>query len=387
MSIEPAFLLELIDASLSADYTKVRRAANALARQLANAGDAESADRIRSLLRKRGVPLRASGHVEQLPLDQKSRLPLLEEQQPPTTPIFLNEGSGRLVADFLWDAQHAERLAGQGINARLNLLLSGVPGTGKTSLAGHIAQTLGRHLYVVRLDSLVSSLLGDTAKNVRLMFDFFNDRGGVLLLDEMDAIAKLRDDRQELGELKRVVNTVLQGLDTIDDQSIIIGATNHPQLLDPAIWRRFPYKLEIDLPDVNVRAEMWSHFLFKDKSNEIAIYLAEISAGLSGADIQTVAYAARRHAALADSAELDFAAVAHAALASKLGAPSLPSRTGVTQEERRLMALDLASRGLNAPKIGNLLGVSRQWALKMLKDDDTAITLGEGENTRPPARF
>src|SRR5579863_3140015 len=129
------------------------------------------------------------------------------------------------------------------------MLIAGPPGTGKTLLAGHIAAQLNRPLYTVRLDSVISSLLGDTAKNIRSFFDFVPIRGGILFLDEMDAIAKLRDDRQELGELKRVVNTVIQGLDSLDDHAVVIAATNHPQLLDSAIWRRFPYKIELGAPN------------------------------------------------------------------------------------------------------------------------------------------
>src|SRR5208282_1702746 len=98
---------------------------------------------------------------------------------------------------------NVELLSSKGISNRLCVLIAGPPGTGKTLLAGHIAAQLGRPLYTVRLDSVISSLLGDTAKNIRSFFDFVPSREGVLFLDEMDAIEKLRDDRQELGELKR----------------------------------------------------------------------------------------------------------------------------------------------------------------------------------------
>ena len=315
------------------------------------------------------MPLRASGHIEQLPVDQKSRLPLLEEQDAPSTPIFLDEKAGNVISDFIWDAEHAHVLEERGISGRMNLLLSGPPGTGKTSLAAHIAQALNRPLYVVRLDSVVSSLLGDTSKNVRALFDFFSGKGGILFLDEMDAIAKLRDDRQELGELKRVVNTVLQGLDSAGERSIVIGATNHPQLLDPAIWRRFPYKLDLDLPSRDVRAQMWNYFLFEDADVDTSGALAEASDGLTGADIQAVSYAARRHAALARSEGIDIPSVAAALAGSQRGNAALPPRAGIKADDHRRIALQLAERGLNAPKIGLLLGVSRQWALKLLKED------------------
>ena len=236
MTIEMKNVLELADAALSADYTRVRRAANALARDLDKNGETSIAKELKALVRKRGVPLKASGYMESLPVDSKSRLPLVEEQTWPDTPIFLNESGWRVFSDFIADARRIDDLSAKGLASRLGLLLSGPPGTGKSLLAGHIAAQLSRPLYVVRLDSVISSLLGDTAKNIRSVFDFVPARNAVLFLDEMDAVAKLRDDRHELGELKRVVNTVIQALDGLDPSSIVVAATNHAHLLDPAIW-------------------------------------------------------------------------------------------------------------------------------------------------------
>lgn len=209
MPIDPKHLIELTDAALAADYTRVRRAANSLARELEKTGDEAAAKELRAVVKKRGVPLRASGYMETLPVDLKSRLPLVEEQAWPSNPIFLNDEASRTFRDFLSDVENVDALSAKGLASRLGMMLSGPPGTGKTLLAGHIAARLNRPFYVVQLDSVISSLLGDTAKNIRTVFDFVPSRNAVLLLDEMDAIAKLRDDRNELGELKRVVNTVI----------------------------------------------------------------------------------------------------------------------------------------------------------------------------------
>ena len=114
-------------------------------------------------------------------------------------------------------------------------------------------------------------------------------------MDEFDAIAKLRGDNQELGELKRVVNSFIQNLDTLGTQSIVIAATNHPELLDAAIWRRFSYRIELDFPNRELRREMWRNFLppleFSDKELEM---LADLSEGLSGADIRETCIRLRR---------------------------------------------------------------------------------------------
>jgi SpoVK/Ycf46/Vps4 family AAA+-type ATPase len=365
--VDPRKVLDLTDAALSADYTRVRRAANAIARGLAEGGDAAAAEELKSLLRRKGVPLRTSGYAEQLPVDAKSRLPLVEEQAWPDGPVFLDGAAGAAMQDFIADVRNVEELSRQGLTSRLCMLLFGPPGSGKSLLAGHVAMALGRPLYLVRLDSLISSLLGDTAKNVRTVFDFTPAKGAVLFLDEMDAVAKLRDDRHELGELKRVVNTVLQGLDSLDDRAVVIGATNHPQLLDPAIWRRFPYKLELRLPDPQVRAEMWKHFLFADTDNPAAALLGRASEGLSGADIQVIAHTSRRHAVL-ERRGIDLPGVAEAVVRSTAGAPALPNRQGLTPDARRSVAHALRDRGLAAPQVAALLDVSRQWALKLVKE-------------------
>jgi hypothetical protein len=361
LPLKSSLLVELSDAALAADYTQVRRCIGKLAAALAAEGDSVGAAALRARARSRGVPLRASGYVETLPVDGKSRLPLLEEQSVASQPIFLNAADSAAFHDFVEDARHATRLSQKGIASRLCLLLSGPPGSGKSLLASHVASQLQRSFYVVRLDSAISSLLGDTAKNVRAIFDFVPKKGAVLFLDEMDAIAKVRDDKHELGEVKRVVNTVLQGLDALDHEAVVIAATNHPHLLDPAIWRRFPYKIDLGLPDLDVRQALWSHFMFEDKEGgaPLAPQLAKMSEGLSGADIETISHAARRHA-LIGKREIDLAAVAHAVQHSKAGKPTLPPRNALDRAQLHAVITTLAKDDLNAADIGRLVGITRQ---------------------------
>jgi SpoVK/Ycf46/Vps4 family AAA+-type ATPase len=368
--IDPKSLIELTDAALAADYTRVRRAANALVRDLSKDGDEATANELRALVKKRGVPLRASGYMETLPVDAKSRLPLVEEQPWPSNPVFLNETAARTFQDFLSDVEHVDELSAKGLASRLGLLLCGPPGTGKTLLAGHVAARLNRPFYVVRLDSVISSLLGDTAKNIRSLFDFVPAKQAVLLLDEMDAIAKLRDDRNELGELKRVVNTVIQGLDALDSHAVVVAATNHAHLLDPAIWRRFPYKIELHAPEPEVRIDLWKHFLFEDKDHEsISETLAFISEGLSGADIETIALTARRHELL-ESREIDLGSVALSVVNTAQGRQTLPQKQPLDPDQKRELAIALKERGnVSGADIARLLGVTRQAVYLYLKQD------------------
>jgi SpoVK/Ycf46/Vps4 family AAA+-type ATPase len=222
----------------------------------------------------------------------------------------------------------------------------------------------------VRLDSVISSLLGDTAKNIRSIFDYISVHPGILFIDEMDAVAKLRSDQHELGELKRVVNTLIQGLDSLDERSIVIGATNHAELLDPAIWRRFPYKIELNFPNTEIRRDIWRHYLSKDDPDcKISRLLALISEGLTGSDIQNLALAARRQA-LFDTREPDWSNIAWAVYKSKAGRFVIPERSGLSTEQKKQLAVELVSTKVaNGAEVARLLGVSRQTISSYLKEE------------------
>ena len=370
MDVDKSIITDLLESAMSADYTSLRRTGNVLAKQLAKQNDHEGAKVIQAILRKRGVPLQASGFAESLPRDAASRLPLIEEGQWPTTPVMLNGEPGATISQFIEDAKHIDLLSEKGVSARLGLLLYGPPGTGKSLLAGHVAASLGRTFYTARLDSLISSRLGETAKNIRGIFEFVPSKKAVLFLDEMDAIAKVRDDRHELGELKRVVNTVLQGLDSLTDDVVTIAATNHPHLLDPAIWRRFPYKAEINLPDRDVRENLWLHFLYEGKDarrNEAAL-LSQVSGGLNGADIENIGLAARRRTILSGT-EPALSKILLAVSSSKSGSARLINNDDLDAESKRNLSGFLSEKGeISQAEIARIVGVSRQMVNKYLKE-------------------
>ncbi|MBS0969131.1 AAA family ATPase [Nissabacter archeti] len=361
-------IVALIEASLDANYSEVRSVSNRIARAI-SIDDLDTAKKIKSVLRRKGVPLRSSGYSDSLPVDPKSRMPLIEEHQWPVTPLFLGERERHTFTSFVESVKHQEKLIENGLSSRLGLLLSGPPGTGKTLIAGHIASQLNRPLYVVRLDSVISSLLGDTAKNLRQLFDFVPSNNGILLLDEVDAVAKVRDDRHEIGELKRVVNTLIQGLDSLDDSSIVIAATNHAELLDPAIWRRFPFKISFDLPTQDLREELWNHFLFKDKGNSKELKaLGAISSGLSGADIETISISARREALLKNT-QLNVPSIIFSIVNSDLRSSVMPGTNEVDPAIKKMLINVLYNTKLfTQSEIANLLSISRQTVSNYLKE-------------------
>jgi SpoVK/Ycf46/Vps4 family AAA+-type ATPase len=283
---------------------------------------------------------------------------------------MLGGEAGHTISQFIEDAKNISLLAEKGVSARLGLLLYGPPGTGKTLLASHISASLKRPFYIARLDSVISSRLGETAKNIRGIFEFVPTRNAVLFLDEMDAVAKLRDDRHELGELKRVVNTVLQGLDSLSDDVVTIGATNHPHLLDPAIWRRFPYKVELDLPDEDVRASLWLNFLFQGAEGRQgeARLLARVSDGLNGADIENIGLAARRRSILGNQ-EPSLAQILLAVQSSRTGSPRLLDNRELDTADKKDVTILLHKKGgVRMADIADIVGVSRQMVHRYLKE-------------------
>ena len=233
-----------------------------------------------------------------VPVDSETRFPLVEKldvRQLLEPPLLLPQQQLDLVSEFISVAKSHSQLEAQGMPAPLAMLMYGPPGCGKNRLARFIAKQLGLPLFVVRLDGLISSYLGSTSKNIRSVFEFASRTPGVLFLDEFDAIAKLRDDDQELGEIKRVVNSFLQNLDSLGSQSVVLAATNHAQLLDTAVWRRFNYRVELSYPDDIMRRGMWRTFLAPiDWSDRNLALLADVSEGFSGADIQEVSARLKR---------------------------------------------------------------------------------------------
>ena len=190
--------------------------------------------------------------VDRLPRDPERNLPLMEIKEPfrRLEDIVLSDENSSILDELLCEHHRAETLKSHGLFPSDRLLFCGPPGCGKTLASEVIASELSLPLAIVRIDSVISSYLGETASNLRQVFDFISAIPAVVLFDEFDALAKERSDQAEHGELKRVVNAFLQMMDAYQGKSLLIAATNHEAILDAAVWRRFDEVMIFDLPNI-----------------------------------------------------------------------------------------------------------------------------------------
>jgi SpoVK/Ycf46/Vps4 family AAA+-type ATPase len=179
--------------------------------------------------------------TDAVPRSKAEGVPLIDVRRPTKSldDIVLRDETNSRINRFLHEFAKREVLARYGLVPKLKLLFFGPPGNGKTLCAEIIAAEMQLPLLYVRFDSLIGSYLGETASNLRRVFDYARAGIGILFFDEFDAIGKHRDDRNDVGELKRVVNSFLQLLDNYDGRGPIVAATNYENLLDHALWRRF----------------------------------------------------------------------------------------------------------------------------------------------------
>jgi SpoVK/Ycf46/Vps4 family AAA+-type ATPase len=229
---------------------------------------------------------------ENLPKDRERGIPLLQIKEPTRRleDVVLSDENSSLIEEVLQELHKSEILKSYGLYPVDRLLFCGPPGCGKTLTAEVIASELGLPLAIVRIDSVISSYLGETASNLRQVFDFISSVPMVVLFDEFDALGKERDDASEHGELKRVVNAFLQMLDSFKGKSLLIAATNHDQILDSAIWRRFDEVLVFDFPNIEQLRRLLSvklRGLRREFEIESAEFVNQLK-GMSHADVERV---------------------------------------------------------------------------------------------------
>lgn len=227
-----------------------------------------------------GTVLRGASSNSPLPVDGDSRRNLLQETSINSIleePVWNTEISKKLES-IVNERENAVSLFKAGLEPVKTVLLSGPPGVGKTMSAHWLAAKLNLPLLTLDLSSVMSSLLGKTGNNIKSVMDYAKEKPCVLLLDEFDAVAKRRDDDRDVGELKRLVTVLLQTIDEWPATSLLVAATNHPDILDPAVWRRFEHILKFNTPSVDlINKYLVNHNIDQQLSNKLSPLLEGLS--------------------------------------------------------------------------------------------------------------
>lgn len=306
-------VIKIIEGGLDSDKEKVLSYARLLAKNLEQEGEKSFSNKIRKTLEKKTSHPVYLDELLSLPVDQESKLSIADVSYPDSDvpnlvlPYYIQVK----LDDFLNQIKFKDALQKRGVDSVATLLLYGPPGCGKTSIASYVSNKSGLPLVTAKLDTLISSLLGSTAKNIRKIFDFANSKPCILFLDEFDAIAKARDDQHELGELKRVVNSLLQNIDAFSKNNILIAATNHEKLLDSAIWRRFTSIVEVPNPESEDIVKLVDYFFgdiawdFKSDQKKCE-YISKVLADVSPSNIKTLCHSTIRKMVISDQNEVNY---------------------------------------------------------------------------------
>ena len=280
-------------------------------------------DHLKRILKENSTSLNMNHHQKfpPIPRDNEKGFRLLDVKKffLSWNDVVLAKKTEEVLRQIVDELEKENILATYGLKPKRKILFYGPPGTGKTLTAKILSSIIGYPLIFVRFESVISSYLGETASNLRKIFDFIEKGKWVVLFDEFDIIGKQRDDPTEHGEIKRVVNNFMLMLENYEGDSVIIAATNHPHLLDIGVWRRFDEIVYFDMPDKERRRKILDKYLRvlkKDKDIELD-KISEETEGFSGSDIEQACIDALRKAIVDGKDYIDLSKLKEAILRQK----------------------------------------------------------------------
>ncbi len=303
----------LIESHSEGDETRFFAIALQVAAQAARNGHTKFAQELRDLIDKtkeRATAALAVSRVKPIPVVQpRGELAgLLTVGYPKArlSDMILDDGVRGRIERVLVEQRERERIREHGLSPLRRLLLLGPPGTGKTMTAGVLAGELGLPLFTIQLDGLITKYMGETAAKLRVVFDAIQQTRAVYLFDEFDAVGGERASKNDVGEIRRVLNSFLQFLEQDESDSLILGATNHPKLLDRALYRRFDAVIEYGPPSQQLAQQVMQARLSSLDSSAIEWSTAAAAAeGLSHAEIVRACEQAAKNAILAHRTTVD----------------------------------------------------------------------------------
>ncbi|MCB4743915.1 MAG: ATP-binding protein [Sulfurovum sp.] len=293
----------LIKSHYSDDLERFRTVALQVAAHEARKGHGALALDLRDILNKEQRKVKQS--ISFLPSELEG-LVLVEQTSITQSSLVMNANLKNRITRILTEYRQKNKLKSHGLDCRRKILLSGAPGTGKTMTAKVLAKELHLPLYTIQVDRLVTKFMGETSAKLRQIFDLIKEKPGVYLFDEFDAIGSERTLDNDVGEMRRVLNAFLQFIEQDTSDSLIIAATNHPRLLDHALFRRFDDVLYYDYPKEEERKHLIENLLgtFKAVRFEWKSVLKK-SEGLSHAEIDHACRDAIKHTILSDQTKVN----------------------------------------------------------------------------------
>lgn len=253
-------LISLVRASITGDRNAVRSTVETIIAEEKNKQHTVLADRLARAMQANG-----NSTTKLSPISESGRKgrEFISEFTPRRElgDMILSKTCRTAVDQLIEEQYRSSLLRAHGLDPRHRILLVGPPGNGKTSLAEAIAEALAVPFLVVRYEAMIGSYLGETATRLKLVFEYVRTTPCVLFFDEFDAVGKERGDLHETGEIKRVVTSLLMHLDELPSYAVVIAATNHSELLDRAVWRRFQLRLGLPAPGKKELTEYFERFL------------------------------------------------------------------------------------------------------------------------------
>ncbi|MGS0528076.1 AAA family ATPase [Zobellia nedashkovskayae] len=284
----------LIKSFSEGDDSRFYATAMQIAAAEARKGHKELAQELKKLIKDSKKAKLDVSSIKNLPVNaaQKELTDLLEFTRPDDKlkDMVLGEKLKRIIVRILDEQRQIEKLRQHNLFPRKKLLLTGPPGCGKTMTAKVLSNELGIPLFIIRLDGLISRYMGESIAKLRLVFDTMKEFRAVYLFDEFDSIGTTRNHGNDVGEIKRVLNSFLLEIEKDDSNSLIIAATNMPENLDVALFRRFDDIISYPLPTENQIYDYYKRELSKDviRNEEILSTISKKSLGLNFSDLERV---------------------------------------------------------------------------------------------------